>query len=172
MLPVALRGQEYKIFPGQEGPGKKEPATPAEGKRKSQSRLKKRRRIRLRFRRMQPWSLRKSRLRKNLRPYLKHKSRMSLFLRGYEGQALCPGGIKGNHKGLPLPNVLIGSGKGFLDETDSMPANFIGGFLFCKGLLAQDYGDALVSGSIADARTLVPILASDSGIRRGLRDDL
>ena|SRR3990167_278348 len=27
---------------------------------------------------------------------------------------------------------------------------------------AQDYGDALVSGSIADARTLVPILASDS----------
>ena len=35
-------------------------------------------------------------------------------------------------------------------------------FLFCKGLLAQDYGDALVSGSIADARTLVPILASDS----------
>ena len=73
-----------------------------------------------------------------------------------------PARIKGNHKGLPLPNVLIGSGKGFLDETDSMPANFIGGFLFCKGLLAQDYGDALVSGSIADARTLVPILASDS----------
>jgi len=27
---------------------------------------------------------------------------------------------------------------------------------------AQDYGDAIVSGSIADARTLVPILASDS----------
>lgn len=35
-------------------------------------------------------------------------------------------------------------------------------FLFCRGLLAQDSGDALVSGSIADARTLAPILASDS----------
>ncbi|OGX26341.1 MAG: peptide-binding protein [Omnitrophica WOR_2 bacterium RIFCSPHIGHO2_02_FULL_45_21] len=33
----------------------------------------------------------------------------------------------------------------------------------CSGIcFAQDYGDALVSGSIADARTLVPILASDS----------
>lgn len=29
-------------------------------------------------------------------------------------------------------------------------------------LLAQDYGDALVMGSISDARTLIPILASDS----------
>ena len=32
---------------------------------------------------------------------------------------------------------------------------------FSQGL-AQDYGDAIVTGSIADARTLVPILASDS----------
>ena len=42
------------------------------------------------------------------------------------------------------------------------PPILLAAFLFCKGLLAQDYGDALVSGSIADARTLVPILASDS----------
>jgi peptide/nickel transport system substrate-binding protein len=38
-------------------------------------------------------------------------------------------------------------------------------FLFLLSLtlsFAQDYGDAIVSGSIADARTLVPILASDS----------
>lgn len=37
-------------------------------------------------------------------------------------------------------------------------------FLFLSPYLgmAEDYGDALVSGSIADARTLVPILASDT----------
>lgn len=35
-------------------------------------------------------------------------------------------------------------------------------FLFSGYALAQDYGDALVVGTIADARTLVPILASDS----------
>jgi len=34
-------------------------------------------------------------------------------------------------------------------------------FIFCSAF-AQDYGDAIVTGSIADARTLVPILASDS----------
>jgi len=32
----------------------------------------------------------------------------------------------------------------------------------CRQLYAQDYGDALVTGSISDARTLIPILASDS----------
>ena len=35
-------------------------------------------------------------------------------------------------------------------------------FLFLPNCLAQDYGDALVNGSISDARTLIPILASDS----------
>jgi peptide/nickel transport system substrate-binding protein len=36
-------------------------------------------------------------------------------------------------------------------------------FLFFSAYaLSQDYGDALISGSIADARTLIPILASDS----------
>lgn len=36
-------------------------------------------------------------------------------------------------------------------------------FLFSNTCsFAQDYGDALISGSIADARTLIPILASDS----------
>jgi peptide/nickel transport system substrate-binding protein len=35
-------------------------------------------------------------------------------------------------------------------------------FFIYGGALAQDYGDAYVSGSIADARTLIPILASDS----------
>lgn len=35
-------------------------------------------------------------------------------------------------------------------------------FFMPAALLAQDYGDALVSGSIADARTLIPLLASDS----------
>ena len=58
-----LEGKNIKSSPAKKVQEKKEPATPAEGKRKSQSRLKKRRRIRLRFRRMQPWSLRKSRLR-------------------------------------------------------------------------------------------------------------
>ncbi|MDD5166237.1 MAG: peptide-binding protein [Candidatus Omnitrophica bacterium] len=38
-----------------------------------------------------------------------------------------------------------------------MVAFFIYGSVF-----AQDYGDAIVAGSIADARTLIPILASDS----------
>jgi peptide/nickel transport system substrate-binding protein len=32
----------------------------------------------------------------------------------------------------------------------------------CPNAFAQDYGDAMVTGSISDARTLVPILASDS----------
>jgi peptide/nickel transport system substrate-binding protein len=35
-------------------------------------------------------------------------------------------------------------------------------FLWTAIILAQDFGDAIVSGSIADARTLLPILASDS----------
>ena len=35
-------------------------------------------------------------------------------------------------------------------------------FLFSQNCLAQDYGDTLVNGSIGDARTLIPILASDS----------
>ena len=36
-------------------------------------------------------------------------------------------------------------------------------FFILRGIsLAQDYGDALVSGSIGDARSLIPILASDS----------
>lgn len=35
-------------------------------------------------------------------------------------------------------------------------------FSFITSLSAQDYGDALVTGSISDARTLIPILASDS----------
>ncbi len=35
-------------------------------------------------------------------------------------------------------------------------------FYTCPGGACQDYGDAIVSGSIADARTLIPILASDS----------
>lgn len=35
-------------------------------------------------------------------------------------------------------------------------------FVLLTSGLAQDYGDAIVTGSIADARTLVPILASDS----------
>ena len=35
-------------------------------------------------------------------------------------------------------------------------------FLFTAVTFAQDYGDALVNGSIGDARTLIPILASDS----------
>jgi peptide/nickel transport system substrate-binding protein len=35
-------------------------------------------------------------------------------------------------------------------------------FLAASKGLAEDYGDALVTGSISDARTLVPILASDS----------
>jgi peptide/nickel transport system substrate-binding protein len=35
-------------------------------------------------------------------------------------------------------------------------------FLFLGNSFAQDYGDAFVSGSISDARTLLPILASDS----------
>ncbi len=35
-------------------------------------------------------------------------------------------------------------------------------YLFLGNALAEDYGDALISGSIADARTLIPILASDS----------
>jgi len=35
-------------------------------------------------------------------------------------------------------------------------------FFIYGGALAQDYGDAYVAGSIADARTLIPILASDS----------
>ena len=36
-------------------------------------------------------------------------------------------------------------------------------FFILRGIsLAQDYGDALVSGSIGDARNLIPILASDS----------
>lgn len=35
-------------------------------------------------------------------------------------------------------------------------------FFACSAPCAQEYGDALVSGSIADARTLIPILASDS----------
>lgn len=35
-------------------------------------------------------------------------------------------------------------------------------FLFLQACLAQDYGDAIVTASISDARTLVPILASDS----------
>ena len=34
--------------------------------------------------------------------------------------------------------------------------------IFSYDCLAADYGDAFVSGSIADARTLIPILASDS----------
>lgn len=34
--------------------------------------------------------------------------------------------------------------------------------VFLNACFAQDYGDALVSGSISDARTLIPILASDS----------
>ena len=34
--------------------------------------------------------------------------------------------------------------------------------LFTRTLPARDYGDALVSGSIGDARNLIPILASDS----------
>lgn len=35
-------------------------------------------------------------------------------------------------------------------------------FMPARPCLAQDYGDAMVIGSIADARTLIPILASDS----------
>lgn len=35
-------------------------------------------------------------------------------------------------------------------------------FFILSSLYAADYGDALISGSIADARTLVPMLASDS----------
>jgi peptide/nickel transport system substrate-binding protein len=35
-------------------------------------------------------------------------------------------------------------------------------FFICSYAFAQDYGDAIVVGSIADARTLIPILASDS----------
>lgn len=35
-------------------------------------------------------------------------------------------------------------------------------FIFIKVLFAADYGDAIVAGSIADARILIPILASDS----------
>ncbi len=35
-------------------------------------------------------------------------------------------------------------------------------FFIYTPVFAQDYGDAIVSGSISDARTLVPILASDS----------
>lgn len=35
-------------------------------------------------------------------------------------------------------------------------------FLWLPLIFAQDYGDAIITGSIADARTLVPILASDS----------
>ncbi len=35
-------------------------------------------------------------------------------------------------------------------------------FMPCKASLCKDYGDAMVTGSIADSRTLIPILASDS----------
>ena len=46
--------------------------------------------------------------------------------------------------------------------TKWLPLTVVAIFFYACSGACQDYGDAVVSGSIADARTLIPILASDT----------